>query len=274
MPIGEEYLILAFVFGFLIGCVSSSVGLGGGILIIPTSIFIFNFPPESAIVISLFYMTCLTISASIRYIKMGLVNFRLAMLYNIFDIPGVLIGGYLTLILLENVLAGICGFIIIVLSIILFQKKEIKLKNTAKQNQISCYTNIEENNSKIGVNNPYLASFSSFSGGMITGLVGLGGGTTDTTSMILLGLDAKKAAATSEFAMASTSFFGIITHFLYGTYIYSWIWPLTFAIGGIIGAQIGPVLSNKVKSQFIQKGLAGIAFYTGVLMILLMVGIL
>ena len=273
MPLGEEFLFLALIFGTLIGCVSSIVGLGGGILVIPCSIFIFGFPPNTAIVISLFYMTCLTISASIRYMKMKLVNYRLAMLYNLFDIPGVVLGGLLTVVIVGNVLAGISGFIIIFLSILLFCKKDNSCKNTLKSNEISDNTNFRENNSKLGVENPLLASFSSFSGGMITGLVGLGGGTTDTTSMILLGLDVKKAAATSEFAMASTSFFGIIIHLLIGSYTHSWLWPFIMAIGGIIGAQLGPIVSKNVRSSFVRKGLAGLAFYSGILMILLMFGI-
>ncbi|MBY9006925.1 MAG: sulfite exporter TauE/SafE family protein [Candidatus Lokiarchaeota archaeon] len=274
MPLGEEFLIIAFFFGLLIGCVSSIVGLGGGILVIPCCIFIFKFPPEAAIVISLFYMTCITISASIRYMKMGLVNYRLAMLYNLFDIPGVIIGGLLTLIIIENILAGISGFIIIFLSIMLFRKKEHIHKNKIRSEDTTIHQKSDSIILNLGIDNLYLASFSSFSGGVITGLVGLGGGTTDTTSMILLGLNVKKAAATSEFAMASTSFFGIIMHLLIGSYTFSWLWPFIMAIGGIIGAQIGPILGNKVKSSFIRKGLAGIAFYTGILMILLMLDVI
>ena len=137
MPLGEEFLFLALIFGILIGCVSSIVGLGGGILVIPCSIFIFGFSLDTAIVITLFYMTCLTISSSIRYMKMKLINYRLAMLYNLFDIPVVILGGLLTVIIFENILAGICGFIIIFLSILLFRKEDKSHNNTFQFNEIS-----------------------------------------------------------------------------------------------------------------------------------------
>ena len=288
MPLGEEYLVLALVLCILIGLLCSMIGLGGGILIIPASIFLFGFSPREAIFLSLFTMTGTTISASIRYMKMKLVKYRLSMLYNIWDIPGVIVGAILTIYLVNNILAGICGCVMLILAILIYRKKsnneniniQVESKNIPNEeiNEKSPELNKENSDSpkiksKFGVNNIYIASLSSFSGGLITGLVGLGGGTADTTSMILLGLDPKTAAGTSEFAMATTVFFGVIVHFIIGTYQSSWLWPIFMVIGAIIGAQIGPSLSSHVKSNVLRKMLAGLAFYTGILMLFIMFGI-
>ena len=231
MPLGEEFIVLALIFGVLIGTISSIVGIGGGILFIPTSIFIFGFSLKEAVVISLFSMTGLNISASIRYMKMKLINYRLAILYNIWDLPGVILGAWVTSIITQNILSGICGALIISLSIILFRKnKNHNLEEKTSPNLEKERYNNNQNklNQKlnIGVNNPVIASFSSFSGGFISGLGGVGGGTADTTTMILLGLDPKQAAATSEFAMVFTSVFGVIVHILFGTYNGSFLWPV------------------------------------------------
>lgn len=278
MDISLEVIIIALIIGISVGIIASIVGLGGGILIIPLAIFLLGFDPKEAIFISLFYMTFLTISASIRYIKMKQVNYRLAALYNIFDVPGVIIGGLLTLVIAGNILAGICGSVILVLAILLFRKEAIvetplhdeDLKHDKEHSMNGKEPEVEH---KYGVSNPYIASISSFTGGLVTGLVGVGGGTTDTTSMILLGLDPKKAAATSEFAMALTAITGLIVHIFIGTYTGSLVWPIMIAIGGFIGSQIGTTLSPRVDSKKIRKALACIAFYTGILMILLMFGI-
>jgi len=56
MPLGEEFIFLAIPIGLLIGIICSIVGLGGGVLIIPTSIFLLGFEPKSAIVVSLFIL--------------------------------------------------------------------------------------------------------------------------------------------------------------------------------------------------------------------------
>lgn len=263
--LGEEYILIVLGLGLIIGILSAIAGLGGGILIIPASIFILGFSPKEAIVISLFVMTFLTVSATLRYIKQRKVNYKLGLLYNILDLPGVILGAFLTLMLLGNALIIICGTLIIFLSIVLFLKKDPKYEDTDPE---SC-----KELPKFQVNNLYLASISSFSGGFVSGLVGLGGGTTDTTSMILLGLDPKVAAGTSEFGMAFTSTFGFLVHFLLGTYTGAWIWPLLMGLGAMIGAQIGPLISNKLDGNSVQKLLAAFAFYTGILMYLSIFGI-
>ena len=275
MPLGEEFVILALIFGVLIGTISSIVGIGGGILFIPTSIFIFGFPLKDAVVISLFSMTGLNISASIRYMKMKLVNYKLSILYNVWDLPGVIIGAWITTIITQNILSGICGALIILLSIILFRKNnnihlEKKIVPDLK-NEENLINNKElKQKSTLGVNNTVIASISSFSGGFISGLGGVGGGTADTTTMILLGIDPKEAAATSQFAMVFTSVSGVIVHMFFGTYNGSFLWPIIMTLGGIIGAQLGTYLSMKIESKIIRKMLAIFAFYTGILLILLM----
>jgi len=275
LPLGEEFIVLGLIFGVLIGTISSIVGIGGGILFIPTSIFIFGFPLKEAVVISLFSMTGLNISAAIRFMKMKLVNYRLATLYNIWDLPGVVVGAWVTSIITQNILSGICGALIMTLSIILFRKNhnhKLEEKNTPNlENEKNNITKSKLNDKlNLGVNNPVIASFSSFTGGFISGLGGVGGGTADTTTMILLGLDPKKAAATSQFAMVFTSVFGVIVHILLRTYTGSFLWPAMMTLGGIIGAQAGIYLSQKMESKIIRKLLAAFAFYTGVLLIFLM----
>ena len=275
MPLGEEFLILALIFGVLIGTISAIIGIGGGILFIPTSIFIFGFPLKEAVVISLFSMTGLNISASIRYMKMKLINYRLSIIYNVWDLPGVIVGAWITTLITQSILSGICGALIISLSIILFRKNH---KDNPEMTNIPNSKNEDKNDSNdklkqkkfLGVNNPVIASFSSFSGGFISGLGGLGGGTADTTTMILLGINPKEAAATSQFAMVFTSVSGVIIHLLLGSYNGSFLWPAIMTLGGIIGAQVGTYLSMKIESNIIRKMLAVFAFYTGILLFLLM----
>jgi len=275
--LGEEFVLLVIFIGVAIGTISSIVGLGGGILIIPTCIFILGFDPKSAIVISLFGMTGLTTSASISYMYKRMVNYRLAILYNIWDIPGVIVGGFITVYISGNILAGICGSIILFMAILLFRnKKDPTMCSTDKSEVNKVENKIPTKNrkhSKLEIDNIYLVSLSSFSGGVITGLAGLGGGTADTTSMVLLGMEPKRAAATSEFAMASTSFFGVITHLILGTYTGSLLWPILICIGTVIGAQIGAYLCPKMESTKIRKILACLVFYTGILLVLVMFGI-
>lgn len=285
MLIGDEFAFLAIFFGLGIGIIASMVGLGGGILIIPTFIFIFGFPVKDSIVISLFFMTGTVISASIRYMKFKLVNYRLALLYSIWDVPGVIVGGLITLVVTNNILACLCGLVIMILSILLFRRKEIEVstqhisKNNESINVLPKNSNDRLKSTttikgkKKRVESFAFASFSSFSGGLISGLVGLGGGTVDTTSMILLDLEPKEAAATGTLGNIVSPFSGLVVHLLLGSYTSSWLWPILGTLGGIVGAQIGVYLTSRVKGNVIRKILACLAFYTGILMIFSFFGI-
>jgi len=268
------FLIGILTLGLIIGCICSMVGLGGGVLIIPISIFILNLSAKDAIIISLMAMTGITISATIRYIAQRKVNYRLGILYNILDVPGVIVGALLTTMIAENFVLGICGILIIFISVILFRDKEKQHSVPSKSEEEECKSERFNKGSKWGISNPTAACVSSFSGGVLTGIAGLGGGTTDTTSMIMLGMNPKNAAATSEFSMAMTSVFGLLTHMALGTFQSSWMIPITITIGGVFGAQLGTGLSKKANGQILKKGIACSTFYTGIVLVIMMLGII
>ena len=114
-------LFILLGLGFAVGLPASMCGLGGGFILVPTLILAFNISPQNAIAISLVAMCGTTFSASIGYIKQKRVDYKLALLYDIFDIPGVIIGAYLTTILPKNLLIGICGLFILFLSLMMIR---------------------------------------------------------------------------------------------------------------------------------------------------------
>ena len=90
----------------------------------------------------------------------------------------------------------------------------------------------------------------SFVDGFITRLAGVGGWTTDMTSMIIIGVPIDVAAATSAFAMAMTNMLAVATHGAFGNIL--WEYALPLAIGAVIGAQLGGKLSQRVNSTFLK----------------------
>ncbi|TFG00077.1 MAG: sulfite exporter TauE/SafE family protein [Promethearchaeota archaeon] len=278
-----------------IGLVSSLIGIGGGVLIIPVLILLFQFPIKDAIFISLFAMMGLTISASISYVQGKYVNYRLAILYQSLSIPGVILGGVLSSLIFEDILAGICGGVMIAIGILLIrasrkekkslenkcnnsyiEKKETDLeeknqnKELEKISQIKQSIDSEKNYEKFGIDNLKVASFSSLSGGIISGLIGLGGGTIQTSSMHLCGVEPKTAVGTSEFSMSFTAVFAVFFHLFLGTFQGLLFWPIMMCIGTIIGAQIGVFTCKRIQGNSIQKIFSIIVLYSGVIMILLL----
>ena len=263
--------LLIFVLGFIVGVPSAMVGLGGGIIIVPALIVLFQIPAQNAIAISLVAILGTTVSATIGYIRTKQIDYKLGLLYDILDIPAIILGAYLTTFLPENILAGICGVFILIITILLIKNKRkpespIHIPGESETREWN-RTMIDHGGRAVNyaLRNPFLALASSFVGGLITGLAGLGGGITDVSSMILLGIPTHIAVASAEFAMAITNGVGVLTHGLLNNLLIEYAIPIT--IGTIVGAQIGCTLSRRVKGKTIRNILAAIAILSALRLI-------
>jgi uncharacterized membrane protein YfcA len=161
-----------------------------------------------------------TISSTLGYARQKLIDWRLSVAYDLFDIPGVFLGAFITTLINDMTLSIICGIIISSIALtVLFGKNN----QTPKESIPVCTVDSEKDcslpktNENKTVNKKPDYSFawkgknfkwvliSSFLGGMVTGMGGTGGGTFDTTTMILLGVPINVAAGSSHFAMLLTN---------------------------------------------------------------------
>jgi uncharacterized membrane protein YfcA len=257
----------------MVGLPASMCGLGGGFIMVPTLIILFDLAPQIAVAVSLVAMCGTTISATFGYIRQRKVDYKLGLLYSILDVPGVIIGAYLTTVLPSSLLIGFCGFVILVLSVLL-------LRNMA--NGVSSIKNMEVNLSLNGwrrtiksslgqmfdyeIRRPSLILASSLMSGLVAGLAGLGGGTVDTITMILLGVPTHLAIASSEFAMALTNGAGVVAHGILSNIAFEYAIPLT--IGTIFGAQIGVLLAQRTKHKTLKKILSVVTILLSLRLIL------
>jgi len=259
--------ILVLVIGFIVGVPSSMVGLGGGFIIVPVLILFFRLPAQNAIAVSLVAICGTTFSSTLGYIRQRRVDYKLGLLYDVLDVPGVALGAYITTLLPQNVLAGICGVFIIAISLLVIRNKESSSSEEKpeanKANAVWTRNKIDlwGKAFKYTLRSPHLALVSSFLGGLMTGLSGLGGGITDVSTMMLLGIPPHIAVASSEFAMAVTNGVGVVAHGLLNNILVEYAIPIT--IGTVIGAQVGCSLAKRVKGKAIRRILSLIAFLAG-----------
>jgi len=258
--------------GIIVGLPASMCGLGGGFILVPTLILVFNLSPQNAIAISLVAMCGTTISAALGYIKQKRVDYKLALLYDVFDIPGVIVGAYLTTILPKNLLIGLCGFFILFLSLLML--RNLRTRKTSKNEELDMACNgwgrkVSDSMNQVfeyKIRRPSLIVISSLLSGLVTGLVGLGGGITDTTTMILLGIPSHIAIASSEFAMALTNGAGVITHGFLQNISIGYALPIT--IGTILGAQVGVLLAKRTKQKTLKRILPVVSLLFSIRLIL------
>jgi len=116
MSINE--IILLIIIGFLAGVVGGSLGLGGGIIIVPALVFILGFSQHHAQGTSLAVLLFpIGILGVIHYAKNGYVNFKFAAILIVAFILGSYLGSVISVHLPAKVLKKVFGIFLLLISI-------------------------------------------------------------------------------------------------------------------------------------------------------------
>src|SRR5690625_3472444 len=95
-------IVIALIIGFLAAFVGSLVGLGGGIVLVPTMLFLHEHiaslswaTPQAIVGISLVTMVFTGMSSTLAYLKMKRVDVKTGFIFLIGSIPGSILGSWL-----------------------------------------------------------------------------------------------------------------------------------------------------------------------------------
>ncbi len=156
-------MILSFVtsllVGILVGLISSMLGLGGGILIVPLLTIVFHLPHNQAIATSLMTIAFITALNTFRFWQKKMINFRMVLTIVVFSAFSSMLGGYLATALDERLLLAI--FILFVLYV-LAQTLFLQTRETDSRKRAPSYW--------------FWGATIGISSGLISGTTGVGGG--------------------------------------------------------------------------------------------------
>ena len=111
-------IIVLIIIGFLAGIVGGSMGIGGGIIIVPALIFIMGFTQHQAQGTSLAVLLFpIGILAVFNYAKNGYVNFKFALVLIIAFVLGSYLGSLISIHLPAKTLKKIFGIFMLVVSL-------------------------------------------------------------------------------------------------------------------------------------------------------------
>ncbi len=245
--------------GLMAGTLGSMVGIGGGVLLVPTLTLLLHLPVHQAIGASIMSVIATSTTAAGAYLEEGLTNIRLAMVLEIASAFGAILGGITASVLNRNTLSGIFAIVLILTMISMFKKKDIKPAQTSKSGFKSLsgayYDKYLKEQIEYSVSRLPVGFGISFIAGNLSGLLGIGGGVLKVPAMTLgMGIPMRAAAATSNLMVGITA---IASAYIY--YTRGMINPLIVApviIGTFLGALIGTRLSTHVKSKVLGNILA------------------
>jgi len=238
--------IIGYISAIIIGIILSLIGSGGSILTIPVLVYIFTIEPILATTYSLFIVGVTAFFGAIKNIKKGNIDFKIGL---IFTLPS-LLSIYFTrrfilpslpqkIKITDNFYYKTNELILIFLSIIMV---------------FSAVSMIIKNKSIIKKEINYLIiTIEGLIIGLVTGLIGAGGGFLIIPMLVLFGgLSMKKAIGTSLIIIFLKSLIGIIGDFQLSLNI-DWPFLLSFCCFSLFGVLIGLYISKFISGEKLKK---------------------
>ncbi|MDY6865497.1 MAG: sulfite exporter TauE/SafE family protein [Halobacteriota archaeon] len=240
-------LVAIFSIAFAIGVLASMTGLGGGFLIVPVLVLLFNMPIKVAIGTSTMIISFVGLSSAFSYCRRDLTDLRLIIPLGIGVGVGAQIGALLTTPIPEDILRRMIAALFIIISLYMFFKKEERAER------------------EYSASSPLLIGIGSLIG-VYSGLLGMGGGLFMVPILSILGVPILLAVASS----ASVTFFaglsGAIRHQMLAQV--DLIVGFSASMGVVLGAQIGPAIATRLKPENLKNAFSILIAAIGVVMLL------
>ncbi len=230
----EYYLA---VISFFAALIFSLGGVGAAIILIPI-MDAFGIPISVAKPVGLFYNTISLTGASINNIKNKRLDFKLGIPIIIFSFLFAIVGAYLSkYISSHTVLLMFVSFLLFSGFMFLF------FKNKKKSNHREDI--------------PYFSlSLIGAVAGLISGMLGIGGGGIISPLLLMMGFNPKKITTITAFVVPFSSLSGFLTYWSIGTV--DWRLLIITSLAGVAGATIGTIFMQKRLNPKIVKRILAI----------------
>ena len=252
------------------GIVGALVGLGGGVVLVPATIFygitlgfMPEMTPQKVVGLSVVMMVFTGLSSTISYMKSKLVDFKAGWIFFIGSIPGAILGANLNKAFDLSSFQLFFGFLLIFLGTLLLIRDKLKpVTWFVLHGKKTTYIDVNGQHFEYGY--PIsVAIVLSFIVGTISGLFGIGGGSMIVPAMVVLFLfPPHVAVATSMFLVFLTSLVNSASHIYLGNV--EWAYVLPIVIGAYIGAKIGAAINKKIQSDKVVIALRIVLLLMGV----------
>jgi uncharacterized protein len=256
--------LLLPLFGFLIVIVASMTGVGGGIIFVPLLTLAYGFSPAHAVGTSLMVIIFGGLSATVGFTVQKRVYFKTGVLLALATVPGSVVGAFLTTILQGAVLGLLFGVFLVVVAVRMVAANSIFRGRKLQQDNVKavrCESDLFLNWKRLAAGTGL-----AFFGGLVSGLLGVGGGILLVPIMALVLLMPMHAVvATSMFAMIFTSLSGVTQHWTLGNVNLEY--GLLLALGALAGAQVGAWLCKRVSAEKLRLIFGILVFVVSIQMI-------
>jgi uncharacterized membrane protein YfcA len=233
-------ILLSLLLGALIGFSLASVGAGGAIIAVPGLVALFNLSAISATTSSLIVVGVSALTGAIMRRQTG-INIKLGIQFSLIGVLGTLLGTYLVKLIPDTAIYLLFSFLMIVSAITTWRKKPVSESNTTRHH-------------------PFTIFLVASSVGILTGLLGIGGGFLIVPALVLfLRVPANVAVGTSLVAITTNTLLALVLRYEHWDQIRI-TETLTVSLGGALTAIAITPFAKKLPAVVVQKTFAVLLF--------------
>ncbi|MBE1514132.1 sulfite exporter TauE/SafE family protein [Nesterenkonia halotolerans] len=228
-------LILAMVLAVGIGLSLGLLGGGGTILAVPLLTYVAGFPPKEAIAASMFIIGVTSLVSVIPHARRGNVQWRTGFIFGAAAMAGAFGGGLLGAQLPSVVLMVAFGIMMVATALAMIMDRRPQTSGEARK-KLPLVKILAEG----------------LVVGLVTGMVGAGGGFLVVPALVLLGgLSMPAAVGTSLLIISMKSFTGLAGYMTEVSI--DWVPVLMITIITVVGALIGTAFGKHVPEKALKK---------------------
>ena len=234
--------LLGYFCSILIGFTLGTIGAGGSILTVPVLVYLMSVSPVMATSYSLFVVGTTSLMGTWRYTRKSLVDFRTVL---IFGVPSIV-----TVYLIRLFLIPVIPEILFTWGSLVVTRDKFLMLIFAIAMLIAGQSMLRKKNlDKAQAQTNYLVVFlAAVCVGLVTGMVGIGGGFIIVPALVLFaGVSIRYAIGTSLFIIALNSFAGFAGEVQQFSVI-NWNFLIVFSLFSIAGIIAGEAVAQKLSS--------------------------
>ncbi|MBI2919061.1 MAG: sulfite exporter TauE/SafE family protein [Chloroflexi bacterium] len=247
--------------GFVIGIFGTLIGAGGGFILVPVLLLVYpNDASDTVTSISLAVVFVNALSGSVSYSRMKRIDYRTAAIFSAATIPGAVLGALTTGYIPRRWFDLVFGLAMVAVAAYLLLRPQ-HVARAGKQGvpRGHIQRHITEAN---GATHTFSYSLRtgillSLAVGYVSSLLGIGGGIIHVPALVnLFDFPVHIATATSQSILAVMSLVGTLVHVFTGAFEHGVRRTIFLALGVLVGAPVGAWLSQRLRAQWIIRGMA------------------
>jgi len=246
-------VLFTLVAGSMAGCLGALLGIGGGVFLVPILNLVLHLPMRTAIGISLITVIATSSVVSAKAGRLKVVNLRLGMVLEIFTTAGAAFAGLFAHSIQSRTLQWMFGWTMLAVAGAMLGRlgrRNVITDTDADVGVLGGRYHEDESGGEVvyRVHRQPVAFGMSFVAGMLSTLVGIGGGVIKVPALnAWCGVPLRAAAATSALMIGATAAAGVVPYFTHGD-----IQPELAAstvLGVLVGSRVGFHIGDRSRAR-------------------------